>query len=69
MIGYNCTPSNLDLFIGMTNKIAMDIARAITSNLLGTDRRIAYANKKYHSGWMCTGVTIGFAVVNLSESL
>ena len=35
------------------NKIATDIARAITPpNLLGIDRKIAYANRKYHSGWI-----------------
>jgi hypothetical protein len=31
----------------------MDDNSAITPpNLLGIDRRIAYANKKYHSGWI-----------------
>jgi hypothetical protein len=31
----------------------MDITKAITPpSLLGIDRRIAYANRKYHSGWM-----------------
>jgi hypothetical protein len=35
----------------MINKIAIDITKAITPpNLLGIDRKIAYANKKYHSG-------------------
>jgi hypothetical protein len=39
----------------------MDIARAITPrSLSGIDRRIVYANRKYHSGWMWTGMTIGF---------
>ena len=33
------------------------------------DRRIAYANRKCHSGWICTGVTCGFAGVKLSGSL
>lgn len=52
------------------NRIAIDIARAITPpSLLGIDRRIAYANRKYHSGWMCTGVTNGLAGVKLSGSL
>jgi len=37
-------------------------------SLLGIDRRIAYANRKYHSGWMCTGVTRGLAGVKLSGS-
>jgi hypothetical protein len=36
---------------GKINKIAIDKTRAITPpNLLGIERRIAYANKKYHSG-------------------
>lgn len=30
-------------------------------NLFGIDRKIAYANKKYHSGLMCGGVFNGFA--------
>jgi len=37
--------------------------------LLGIDRRIAYANRKYHSGLMWLGVTIGFAGVKLSGSI
>lgn len=58
------------MFTGITNRIAIDIASAITPpSLLGIDRRIAYANRKYHSGWMCTGVTSGFAGVKLSGSL
>jgi len=33
--------------------IKIDRRRAITPpNLLGIDRRIAYANRKYHSGWI-----------------
>jgi hypothetical protein len=51
------------------NRIAIDIANAITPpNLLGIDRRIAYANRKYHSGWMWIGVTSGFAGIKLSGS-
>jgi len=54
----------------MMNRIAIDIARATTPpSLFGIDRRIAYANRKYHSGWICTGVTSGFAGVKLSGSL
>jgi hypothetical protein len=35
----------------MINKIAIDMIKAITPpNLLGIDRRIAYAKRKYHSG-------------------
>jgi hypothetical protein len=52
------------------NKIAIDMTRAITPpSLFGTDHRIANANRKYHSGWICTGVTRGFAGEKLSESL
>jgi hypothetical protein len=29
-------------------------------SLFGIDRKIAYAGKKYHSGTICSGVTIGF---------
>jgi len=58
------------LFVGIMNKIAIDIARAITPpSLLGIERRIAYANRKYYSGWMWTGVSRGFAGVKLSGSL
>jgi hypothetical protein len=54
----------------MINRIAIDMTSAITPpSLLGIDRKIAYANRKYHSGWMCTGVTKGFAGVKLSGSL
>lgn len=38
-------------------------------NLFGIDRKIAYANKKYHSGWMCVGVTRGLAGVKFSGSI
>ena len=54
----------------MMNRIAIDMARAITPpSLFGIDRRIAYAYRKYHSGWICTGVTSGFAGVKMSGSL
>lgn len=36
---------------GSTNRMAIDNTRAITPpSLLGIDRRMAYANRKYHSG-------------------
>ena len=58
------------MFFVIINKIAIDITRAITPpSLFGIDCRIAYANRKYRSGWMCTGVTRGFAGVKLSGSL
>jgi hypothetical protein len=44
------------IFFGIMNRIAIDIARAITPpSLMGIDRRIPYANSKYHSGWTCAG--------------
>jgi len=43
------------------NKIPIDITRAITPNLFGIDCRIVYAKRKCNSGWICTGVTRGFA--------
>lgn len=54
---------------GKIIKIKIDKNNARTPpNLLGIDRKIAYANKKYHSGWMWIGVTIGLAGVKLSGS-
>lgn len=38
-------------------------------SLLGIDRRMAYAHKKYHSGLMWTGVTIGLAGIKFSGSV
>jgi len=37
-------------------------------SLEGIDRKIAYANKKYHSGWICGGVAIGFEGEKFSGS-
>jgi len=49
--------------------IKIDIISAITPpNFLGTDRRIAYANRKYHSGWMWIGVFSGLAGLKFSGS-
>lgn len=54
---------------GKISKIAIDKTRATTPpSLLGIDRKIAYANKKYHSGWIWTGVTRGFAGIKFSTS-
>ena len=54
---------------GQISKIIIDIANAITPpNLLGIERKIAYAIKKYHSGWICTGVTKGLAGIKFSGS-
>jgi len=47
----------------------MDIPRASTPpSLDGMERKITYANKKYHSGWMCIGATSGFAGEKFSTS-
>ena len=60
----------LDLWrSGLRNKISTEAARARTPpSLLGIERRIAYANRKYHSGLICGGVTSGFAGVKFSGS-
>ena len=51
----------------MSTRIEKSSAKTPPS-LLGMDRRIAYANRKYHSGLMCGGVTRGLAGVKLSGS-
>jgi len=35
----------------------------------GIQRKIAYAKRKYHSGLICVGVTIGLASIQLSASI
>jgi len=56
-------------FIASTEMIKMEAARAITPpSLDGMDRRITYANRKYHSGWMCRGAISGFAGLKFSTS-
>lgn len=46
------------------------IRRATTPpNLLGIDRRMAYAQRKYHSGLMWIGVTSGLAGMKFSGSV
>lgn len=55
---------NFVLFIIGTNitKIAISIATT-PPNLDGIARKIAYAKRKYHSGWMWVGVTSGDATM------
>ena len=54
---------------GQIIKMIMDIAKATTPpNLFGIERKIAQAIKKYHSGWICTGVTNGLAGKKFSGS-
>jgi len=51
-------------------KIKIAASKAITPpSLFGIDRRIAYSHRKYHSGWMCLGVIIGFASEKFSGSI
>jgi len=53
----------------ITAKIKMDIPSAETPpSFEGIERRITYANRKYHSGWMCRGATIGLAGEKFSTS-
>lgn len=50
--------------VGMAIRTRMESTRASTPpSLLGIDRRIAYANRKYHSGLIWGGVLRGFASV------
>lgn len=49
---------------GMMMRIRIERTKASTPpSLLGIDRRIAYANRKYHSGLIWGGVLSGFAGV------
>lgn len=49
--------------------IKIDKTKATTPpNLLGMERKIAYANKKYHSGWIWMGVLRGLATLKFSGS-
>lgn len=55
--------------IGTTISTRIEARRASTPpSLLGIERKIAYANRKYHSGLMWGGVTRGLAGVKLSGS-
>jgi len=55
--------------IGIMYMIVTEHNNAITPPILfGIDRRIAYANKKYHSGWMCGGDFNGSAWLKFSGS-
>lgn len=55
--------------MGTKKKIRRAENIAITPpSLLGIDRRIAYAHRKYHSGLIWIGVTKGFAGIKLSGS-
>lgn len=54
---------------GTRNRTRMAANSAKTPpSFLGIERRMAYANRKYHSGCMCTGVTRGLAGTKFSGS-
>ena len=54
---------------GITNKIRIDNNKVITPpNLFVIERKIVYAKRKYHSGWICNSVIIGFAKIKFSGS-
>ena len=63
-------PCFLPIFVrGKVNRISIAAARAITPpSLLGIDRRIAYTQRKYHSGLIWMGVTRGLATIKFSGS-
>jgi len=68
--GINLDVSLFIFSIGNIYRIMIAERRPITPpSLLGIDRRIAYSHRKYHSGWMCIGVVIGFASIKFSGSL
>lgn len=71
LIGLKDRDLNFDFIVkGKDKIIRIDIISAITPpNLFGIDRRIAYANRKYHSGWMWGGVTKGLAIKKFSGSM
>lgn len=59
----------LFFFIVRVIRTRMDPAIASTPpSLEGIARKIAYANRKYHSGWMCAGVVVILAVLKFSTS-
>jgi len=67
--GLNFEVLILNFLNGRIMMIKIDRRRATTPpNLLGIERRIAYANKKYHSGWIWMGVFNGFAGLKFSGS-
>ena len=56
--------------VGRAARIMIEAIRAsVPPNLFGIDRRIVYANRKYHSGLMCAGVVSGEAWRKFSDSI
>lgn len=55
--------------MGINIRTRIENSRARTPpSLFGMDRRMAYANRKYHSGLIWGGVTSGLAGVKFSGS-
>ena len=72
MIGLKLNPLKINFLELMVNKnknITDKTKPKTPPNLLGIERKIAYANKKYHSGWIWVGVTNGFAGIQFSASI
>jgi hypothetical protein len=65
LIGWNIRLRCFDVWrSGKAARIRIDSTRATTQlSLLGMDHRIAYVNRKYHSGFICGGVFRGLAGV------
>lgn len=60
---------NSNLYRGRIKNTLTEAANARTPAVfLGSERRMAYDGRKYHSGWMCTGVCIGLAGTLFTES-
>jgi hypothetical protein len=69
LLGLNFEDLIFFVFIGKVRIIIIAITKASTPpNLLGIDRRMAYANRKYHSGWIWIGVFKGLAGLKFSGS-
>lgn len=70
LAGINALPRRLGSCVsGSVNRISMAANIATTPpNLLGIDRRMAYAQRKYHSGLMWAGVDSGLAGIKFSGS-
>lgn len=59
----------LDFNLNGSNATIEIIKASTPPNLFGIERKIAYANRKYHSGWIWGGVLIGLAGEKFSGSI
>jgi len=68
-VGLNLEDRMDFFFNGRMEMIKMAAINPITPpSLFGMDRKIAYANRKYHSGWMWMGEFRGLAGLKFSGS-